>query len=173
MRLRLVALLVLMAVAFVSSTLVGAASGTALGSPAPAAQLDVGEDVHDPPIVAPIIDPFRAPAGPFAPGNRGLEYDTSPGQVVRASAAGTVTFAGQVGGNLFITIRHSGTLRTTIGFVDVVMVATGDVVAAGQQVAVAGHTMHFTARRNSAYFDPELLFQQFEVQVMLVPRPDS
>ena len=164
-----------MALAFASSTSVGAVSGADPGNAGSVAvaQLEVGEDIHDPPVVAPIIDPFRAPDGPFAAGNRGLEYDTVPGQAVRASAAGTVTFSGPVGGNLFVTIAHSPTLRTTIGFVESITVATGDVVSAGQSVAVAGHTMHFTARRSGNYFDPELLFQQFEVRVMLVPGPGS
>ncbi len=44
--------------------------------------------VHVPPVDAPIADPFRPPAGPYGGGNRGLDYDTTAGDVVRASAAG-------------------------------------------------------------------------------------
>ena len=30
--------------------------------------------VLTPPVDAPVLDPFRAPAGPYGPGNRGIEY---------------------------------------------------------------------------------------------------
>lgn len=149
---------------------------SALGADAPASQptpiAQVQPDLHDPPVDASIIDPFRPPAGPYSPGNRGLEYGTTPGQVVRASAAGTVTFSGQVGGHLFVTIRHSPSLRTTVGFVDSVEVAAGERVVKGQRIATAGQTMHFTARRNGSYIDPELLFQRYKVVIRLVASPE-
>lgn len=125
---------------------------------------------HEPPVDAPIIDPFRPPAGPFAPGNRGIEYDTTPGQTVRASADGVVTFAGQVGGNLFVTISHDSSLRTTVGFVDEVLVHAGEHVSQGEAIALAGDTIHFTARRNGEYFDPETLFIRYRVVVRLIAR---
>ena len=163
MRVLFVALVVIACVGF---------ARPALGGPAPpvtAASVDQIVAVpHEPPVDAPVIDPFRPPAGPYAPGNRGLEYDTSPGQAVRASSAGTVTFAGQVGGYLFVTVQHSAELRTTVGFVDEVHVSAGERVQRGQVIATAGHTMHFTARRNGTYIDPELLFQRFRIAVRLV-----
>lgn len=144
----------------------------AVATRAPAAQiLPEIDEPHQPPVDAPIIDPFRPPDGPFAAGNRGLEYDTNPGQNVRASAAGVVTFSGQVGGHLFVTVRHSPLLRTTVGFVDAVVVNTGDRVAKGQVIAIAGNTMHFTARQRGTYIDPELLFRRYRVVVRLVAGP--
>lgn len=144
----------------------------AVGRPDTTAQiLPEIDEPHQPPVDAPIIDAFRPPAGPYSPGNRGLEYDTTPGQSVRASADGVVTFSGQVGGNLFVTIRHSPSLRTTIGFVDAVLVSTGDSVSKGQVIAIAGHTMHFTARQRGTYVDPMLLFQRYRVVVRLVAGP--
>ncbi len=147
--------------------LVGQQGAVALPAEVSRQPVDVPE-THDPPVDAPIIDPFRPPAGPFAPGNRGLEYDTEPGQIVRASSKGTVTFAGQVGGNLFVTIQHDSTLRTTVGFVDSLLVSAGESIEKGQVIAVAGHTIHFTARRNGVYFDPETLFVAYRVVVRLV-----
>ena len=137
-------------------------------SPATGVRAQPVESVHEPPVDAPVIDPFRPPAGPYAPGNRGLEYDTVPGQTVRASAGGVVSFAGQVGGHLFVTIEHDATLWTTVGFVDEILVNTGDRVEQGDPVAIAGHTMHFTARRNGRYIDPETLFVRYRVVVRLV-----
>ena len=124
-----------------------------------------------PPVDAPVIDPFRPPPEPWLPGNRGLEYDTTPGQSVVATADGVVTFAGQVGGNLFVTIRHRPDLVTTVGFVDHVVVSAGSNVRQGQVIATAGETMHFTARRNGTYIDPASLFRAVRIHVRLVPVP--
>lgn len=146
----------------------------ALQSPNPIAQTSDQQSpvtVHSPPVDAPIVDPFRAPEHEFGPGNRGIEYATTPGQPVRASAAGVVSFAGQVGGNLFVTIDHGDGLRTTVGFVDEALVNVGTAVDAGALIGSAGPTTHFSARRNGEYFDPELLFVGFRIAVRLVAGP--
>lgn len=127
--------------------------------------------VHVPPVSAEVIDPFRPPAQPWLSGNRGIEYDTQPGDVVRASAPGVVTFAGQVGGNLFVTIRHTDELVTTVGFVSSIVVETGDVVGQGTRIAVAGGPIHFTARRNRNYIDPTSLYVRMRVIIRLVAGP--
>lgn len=124
---------------------------------------------HTPPVDAPIIDPFRLPEAPWLPGNRGIEYDTFAGQVVRATAGGTVSFAGQVGGDLFVTVQHDARLRTTVGYVTQVLVGAGDVVRAGEPIAVAGESLHFTARLDGRYIDPTTLFGTLRVVVRLVP----
>src|SRR5699024_10067803 len=61
---------------------------------------------YDHPVDAPIIDRFRPPEHDWLPGNRGLKYGTEPGQFVTAIGPGTVTFSGQVGGDLNVTIGH-------------------------------------------------------------------
>jgi len=139
---------------------------------APGAVQDMQVDeVHEPPVDAPIIDPFRLPDEPWLAGNRGIEYDTDVDQVVRASAGGVITFSGQVGGDLFVTIRHSSGLRTTVGFVETTLVAVGETVVQGQPIATAGPTMHFSARRNGVYIDPTVLFRRGRIVVRLVPEP--
>lgn len=149
----------------------GAATPNALpNQPVREAQI-IDDGPHVPPVDAPIIDVFRPPPAPWLAGNRGLEYDTEPGQLVRASSAGTVTFAGQVGGDLFVTVLHGSGLRTTVAFVDHIVVATGDRVSQGTVLAVAGESMHFTARRNGNYIDPETLFWTVRVVVRLVDGP--
>ena len=40
-----------------------------------------------PPVEAPVTDPFRAPRCEWCPGNRGIEYGPTAGQVVTAVAA--------------------------------------------------------------------------------------
>ncbi len=126
-------------------------------------------ETHEPPIVAPVTDPFRPPPEPWLPGNRGIEYGPTTGLTVRASAPGVVTFAGSVAGNLFVTVEHDSSLRTTVGFLDQILVSAGDSVLQGQPLGVAGDRLHFSARRNGIYIDPESLFQRYETRVRLVP----
>ena len=164
-----VAALVALVVATAMAPAVADASTWVDGWPQIGAQAEpIAPTPHEPPVDAPVIDPFRPPPLPWLPGNRGIEYGPTTGQAVRASADGVVSFAGLVGGNLFVTVRHDDTLRTTAGFVDEVLVSAGDAVRQGQAIAIAGDTIHFTARRNGTYIDPMLLFQRFEVRVRLV-----
>ncbi len=125
-------------------------------TPAPAAA-DPGVE-YVPPVDAPVVDPFRAPAGPYGAGNRGLEYDTEPGEPVRASAAGTVVFAGQVGGTLHVTVLHADGVRTSYSFLARVAVVRGQRVEQGDTLGAAGDRLHLGARLGDAYFDPATLF---------------
>lgn len=106
------------------------------------------------PVDARIVDFFRAPSGPYSPGNRGLEYDTQAGQVVVAVAAGTVTFAGLVGGQRFVVVAHSLELRSTYAYLADIEVSIGDVVVGGQPLATAARHFHLTARLRNRYVDP-------------------
>lgn len=144
----------------------------ALAVPPPAAGQAPGGPsaiVHVPPVEAPVVDPFRAPAHPFGPGNRGLEYDTEPGTPVEASAEGTVVFVGQVGGALHVTIRHADGVRTSYSFLSRLDVVRGQTVEQGATVGAAGDRLHFGARVGDAYFDPALLFGSGVTEVELVP----
>jgi murein DD-endopeptidase MepM/ murein hydrolase activator NlpD len=121
------------------------------------------------PVDAPVVDPFRPPAGPYGPGNRGLEYGAEPGAVVTAVADGQVTFAGQVGGRRFVVITHQSGLRSTYGPLDRVDVVRGQVVARGQPIATASSGLHLTARRGDRYLDPQPLLDGVCGTPRLVP----
>ena len=77
---------------------VAAAVVTAVVAAVPAAAAGDERLVFRSPVDAPVSDPFRPPDGTYGAGNRGIEYDTRPGEVVRAAATGTVSFAGAVTG---------------------------------------------------------------------------
>lgn len=124
---------------------------------------------HAPPVDAPIADPFRPPAGPYAAGNRGIEYDTQPGDEVRASADGTVSFAGPVAGGLHVTVSHADGVRTSYSFLAEVAVARGQHVRRGDRVGTAGERLHFGARAGDDYFDPAALFTGSVAEVELLP----
>jgi len=111
-----------------------------------------------PPVDSVIVDPFRPPADPWGPGNRGIDYAPAPGTPVHAAAAGVVTFAGQVGGSLHVVVRHADGIRTSYSFLATIAVAAGDRVEQGQVLGTAGPDLHFGARVGDRYIDPTTLF---------------
>src|SRR5947209_9780752 len=142
---------------------------------APAIGVDSG---YRPPVAAPVADPFRPPSNAYGPGNRGLDYATTPGAEVKAAADGEVVFAGQVGGTLHVVVLHGDGLRTSYSFLSSIRVQRGDKVRQGQVLGSAGtQPFHFGARAGDAYVDPALLFSTGPPEVHLVPdgefRPQS
>lgn len=131
-----------------------------------------GQVTYRPPVDAPVSDPFRPPPSRYGRGNRGVEYDTERGDAVVAAAAGLVTFAGQVGGRLHVTVLHPDGLRTTYGPLARIApgVARGAAVRAGQRVGTAADLVLWTARLGTAYVDPAvLLAASGTARVRLVP----
>jgi len=152
-----IALVVLVAV--VAAAVGGGARAVAAAEP------DVA---YQPPVDAPVADPFRAPAHTYGPGNRGLTYDLPGATPVRSAADGTVTFAGPVAGTLHVTVLHADGLRTSYSFLEEVRVTRGDPVRRGDVVGVAGAGFHLGARDGDAYVDPASLFDATVVRVRLV-----
>ncbi|HEX3621274.1 MAG TPA: peptidoglycan DD-metalloendopeptidase family protein [Acidimicrobiales bacterium] len=124
---------------------------------------------YRPPVDAPVVDAFRPPPEDWDPGNRGLEYATSPGTPVAASAAGEVVFAGQVGGALHVVVLHDDGIRTSYSFLATISVHRGDKVRQGQQLGTTADRFHFGARAGDAYLDPAKLFGDGPPEVHLVP----
>jgi murein DD-endopeptidase MepM/ murein hydrolase activator NlpD len=125
--------------------------------------------IYTPPVEAPIVDHFRPPACTWCPGNRGIDYATSPGTPVRAAAGGIVTFAGAIGPDRFVTIAHPDGLRTSYAYLASIGVRAGQRVAAGTLVGVSAGRVHFGVRRGDTYLDPELLFRSARLVARLVP----
>ncbi len=133
------------------------------------AQADPAGADWDHPVDAQVADPFRPPQTRFGAGNRGLEYATTGGEIVRAVDAGAVVFAGTVGRQRHVVVDHGDGLRSTYAFVSSVDVVRGQRVRKGQRVAAAGPGVHLTARLGSTYVDPMLLMQGAEVVIRLRP----
>jgi murein DD-endopeptidase MepM/ murein hydrolase activator NlpD len=110
--------------------------------------------------VAPVVDPFRAPATRYGPGNRGLEYATIAGQPVGAIGPGTVVFAGTIASRRYVTVLHRDGLRSSYSYLATVEVAVGEAVSAGQRLGVAGTRLHLGVRRGDDYLDPASLFRR-------------
>jgi murein DD-endopeptidase MepM/ murein hydrolase activator NlpD len=114
------------------------------------------------PVVGPVIRGFDPPDSPFGSGHRGIDIAAAVGTPVRAAAPGTVTFAGPVGGRLFVTIDHGAGLESTYSFLDALSVRKGDVVSRGQSIARSGSghagdvvpSLHFGVKLADVYVDP-------------------
>jgi murein DD-endopeptidase MepM/ murein hydrolase activator NlpD len=114
------------------------------------------------PVRGPVIRAFDAPEDPFGAGHRGIDIAAPIGTAVVAPAAGTVAFAGRIGGHLFVTLDHGGELTTTYSWISATSVREGDFVSAGQPFATTGpgHPgsavphLHFGVRLAGAYLDP-------------------
>ncbi|MFC9731542.1 peptidoglycan DD-metalloendopeptidase family protein [Streptomyces roseolus] len=115
----------------------------------------------------PILRGWHPPPGPYAAGHRGVDLAAPPGTPVLAPAAGTVTFAGPVGGRGVVTLTLTGTgtppLRTTFSPVTP-LTATGTRVTPGTPIAEAAPDTHCTTPclhwgllRGDTYLNPLLL----------------
>lgn len=141
----------------VVSMLVAVMAGLAPTPTRPAAAQGPELD-YDPPLVAPITDPFRPPPQPWLPGNRGIEYATEPGTPVRAAAQGVVTFAGPVAGSLHVTVSHPDGVRTSYSFLATIAVRADSALSRGVVVGTTGTRFHVGARRGERYIDPASLW---------------
>lgn len=124
---------------------------------------------YRPPVSLPVVDPFRPPAGPYGPGNRGLEYGAVGGEPVRAVAAGVVRFAGAVAGRLAVTVGHPDGRRSSLTGLAVVLVRAGDRVRQGDLVGLAAPGLHLGVREGDRYVDPAALFDAAPRHAWLVP----
>ncbi len=148
----------------------------AAGEPAAALERPGAADGWRLPLPGPVRTVVDLPAEPWRPGHRGVDLPAAAGSTVRAPRAGTVTFAGQVGGKPVVVLAH-GALRSTFEPAEA-LVEVGGTVRAGRPVAVvadagAGHCapdrcLHWGVRRGDRYLDPLVLVGR-AVPVVLLP----
>lgn len=114
------------------------------------------------PVVGPVIRGFDPPDTPFGSGHRGIDIAAWVGTPVHAAEAGVVTFAGPVGGRLFLTIDHGAGLESRYSFLSALSARRGDTVSTGQVVARSGTghagdlvpNLHFGVLLHDVYMDP-------------------
>lgn len=121
-----------------------------------------------PPVDAAVARLFEAPATDYGRGHRGIDYAVPTGTAVRAAAAGTVTYAGIVAGDLFVTIAHGSGLETTYSELSAISVTEGAVVEEGTWIgrsgsAHGGDSLHFGVKLEGAYVDPESFLGALDV----------
>lgn len=122
---------------------------------------------HAVPLYGALLRVYDAPDDPYAAGHRGVDVGAAAGSAVRASAPGTVSFAGSVAGNRTVSVDHPDGVRTTYSYLASALVRAGDAVERGRAVGTvgAGHPgsglgphVHLSARRGGVYFDPLELY---------------
>lgn len=103
-----------------------------------------------------VIDPFRAPDCERCAGNRGLELATRSGDTVQSGIDGHVSFAGLVGGRLYVVVRAANDprVRVTYGGLASRRVNIGDTVMTGEPLGVAESSLFVGLRIGDRHVDP-------------------
>ena len=129
-----------------------------------------------PPLPGRILRGFDE-VGRYDAGHRGVDLAGVAGDPVVSAAAGTVHFAGQVGGVATVSIDHGNGWRTTYQPV-AASVSVGEAVHQGQQIGTlrAGHCLidtclHWGLTDGTNYADPLLILT--DARVRLLPRGSS
>jgi len=119
------------------------------------------------PLYGTLVRPFDAPLdNPYAPGHRGDDVAAPLGTPVHASADGVVSFAGNVAGNLTVSVDHAEGVRTSYSYLGAIAAKKGQHVTRGDVIGTVGRgddatlppNVHLSARRNGVYFDPLELY---------------
>jgi murein DD-endopeptidase MepM/ murein hydrolase activator NlpD len=114
------------------------------------------------PVAGPVIRGYDPPESPYGSGHRGIDVGAAVGTDVVAAAPGVVSFAGPVGGELFVSVDHGSGVVSSYSFLSALAVRKGDVVARDTPIATsgAGHAgstpthLHFGVRVDGGYADP-------------------
>ena len=135
------------------------------------------------PVHGPILRGFDPPQTQYGAGHRGIDVAVAFGTVVRAPEAGSVGFAGKVGGHLFVTLDHGGGLESTYSWLSALLVHKGDTVARGQPIATSGSGhpgslvphLHLGVKAGDVYVDPLLYLGPIDVRdlIRLAPMDGS
>jgi murein DD-endopeptidase MepM/ murein hydrolase activator NlpD len=119
------------------------------------------------PLYGTLVKTYDAPLdNPYAAGHRADNIAAPIGTTVRASADGVVSFAGNVAGNLSVTVDHAGGIKTTYSYLGTIVAKRNQHVLRGDVVGTVGPghdaslppNVQLSARRNNVYFDPLELY---------------
>jgi murein DD-endopeptidase MepM/ murein hydrolase activator NlpD len=145
-----------------------------LGLPAPsAAGPDKPDGVWPLDPEPDVVRRFEPPPTPYDSGHRGVDLAGTMGQAVRAALAGTVGFAGSIGGKPVVTVLHGGRRTTYEPVVASVepgqAVGTGDVL--GRLTLTDSHCfpaacLHWGLIRGEDYLDPLTLVGSEPVRLL-------
>ncbi|HTN99497.1 MAG TPA: M23 family metallopeptidase [Microthrixaceae bacterium] len=124
---------------------------------------------YTPPVDREVVGGFHLEFGQYGAGRRGIEYDTTQGDIVRATAAGIVTFAGEVAGRVSMTISHADGRRSTVTSLIEVRVRKGQIVLGREVIGLAAPGLLLTLREGDVYVDPAPFLQVRNSRASLVP----
>lgn len=101
------------------------------------------------PVDGPVARPYVAPACPYCPGNRAIDYRVESGDGVVAPVSGTIRFVGRVAGVGYVTVDAEGHL-VTVGGLDAFRadLVRGGAVGQGERLgSAAGDGVSLSLRR--------------------------
>ena len=101
------------------------------------------------PVDGLVARPFVAPACPYCPGNRAIDYRVESGDVVVSPVSGTIRFVGRVAGVGYVTVDAGGHL-VTVGGLDSFRahLVRGGAVGQGERLgSAAGDGVSLSLRR--------------------------
>ena len=124
---------------------------------------------YPPPVVAPVVEPYVAPACTYCAGHIGVVFGPTPGTAVTALADGTVVFAGQVAGVRWVVVEQDDGLRSTYGRLGALRVAPDQRVVAGQQLGISTDRVYLGLRQQGRPIDPTRLLGVWRTRPRLVP----
>jgi len=108
------------------------------------------------PIEGEVIRRFDPALCAYCPGHRGVTVDSTQGDEIVAVARGEITFAGQVGGRMYVVHNIAPQVRVTYGAVAAIAdaIVQGSWVEAGQVLAIAQETTYLGVRIGQEYVEP-------------------
>jgi murein DD-endopeptidase MepM/ murein hydrolase activator NlpD len=135
------------------------AAATATLPAAPTAATSAGGHGFIWPVRGALVSPFGTRWGRL---HAGIDIAAPTGTPIAASASGTVTFAGSMGGyGLVVVIQHANGISTAYAHDSSIAVSVGQAVSQGQTIASVGCTghcfgshVHFEVRVNGTAVDP-------------------
>lgn len=149
-----------------------ALGGCVLGARAAAADPPV---VYEAPLDGGVVRGFEPPLRSWGSGHRGVDLAALPGDAARAAADGTVTFAGAVAGERWVSVRHDDGVVTSYGPLGIVTAEPGARLVRGGVVGTVapghrdrGWSLHWGARRDGEYIDPLSLLEPVRWRPALV-----
>ena len=130
-------------------TMVGVLAALVLSCPLPRSSSVV-------PVAGEVVGRFVAPSCERCAGRRGILVATVAGTTVHATRGGIITFAGAVGGVLWVVQQVAPDVRISYGRLAAIApgVRAGGEVPTGAPVGVAAGRTHLGLRVGSVYRDP-------------------
>ena len=95
-----------------------------------------------------VIDQFRAPKCEQCAGNRGIELQLESAQPILAASDGVISYSGEVGRIKYLVLLTRDNKKITYGRIAETKLRAGDVVYAGQQIAMSGLRLYFGVRES-------------------------
>lgn len=108
------------------------------------------------PVDGAVVRSFDPPACDRCSGHRGVTIASQAGASIRSPLAGEVTFAGAIGGQLYVVVAVAPQVRVTVGHMASVSsgITPGVHVRQGTELARADSTTYLSVRHGAGHRDP-------------------